>query len=136
MSSSLSEIRDAIKSTITQVGLNVYETVSDVQNSPAVVVLPAEIDFTKAMARGGDEYKFDLCVLVARTETRLAQEKLDQYITGKGPLSIREFLFVNSSLGLPDVDCIVERMRGYGGSFDTAGTNFVGAVLRLCVTVT
>jgi hypothetical protein len=132
----MSQIRDAIKSTVSQVGLNVYDTVPDVSNSPAVVVLPVEIDFTKAMARGGDTYKFDLAVLVARTESRAAQEKLDQYITGAGPKSIREFLFHNSSLGLPDVDCIVEKMRGYGGTFDTATTNFVGALLRLCVTVT
>lgn len=135
MTSSLTEIRAAIKKTVGQAGLNVYDTVPDVQNSPAVVVMPAEINFARAMARGSDEYKFDLYVVVARTDTRSAQEKLDPFITGAGPKSIREFLFRNSSLGLPDVDCIVEKMRGYGGTFDSSGSNFVGAVLRLCVTV-
>lgn len=136
MTSSLSQIRTAIKATISQAGLNVYDHEVDVQNSPACVVKPADALFSGAMRMGGDTYRFDLFVVVARTDTRLAQEKIDQYVTGQGPKSIREYLFHNSSLGLPDVDSMVEKMSGYGGTFDTAGTNFVGAVLRLCVTVT
>lgn len=136
MTSSLTDIRTAIKRTVGQAGLNVYDTIPDVHNSPACMVEPAGIDFTNAMSMGGDVYRFDLFVLVSRTETRAAQQKLDQYITGEGPKSIREHIFRNCTLGLPDVDCMVESMRGYGGNFDTAGSNFVGAVLRLCVTVT
>ncbi|MFG3137702.1 hypothetical protein ACGFZA_16005 [Streptomyces sp. NPDC048211] len=136
MTSSLSEIRDAIKRTVSQAGLNVYDTAPDVTNSPACVIQPSESDFKGSMRMGGDRYWFDLFVVVARTDTRESQERLDQYVTGRGPKSIREFIFHNSDLGLPDVDCFVDRMRGYGGTFDTAGTNFVGAVLRLCVTVT
>lgn len=131
----MTDIRQAIKRTLSQSGLNCYDTVPDVTNSPAVVVKPWETDFTGAMRMGGDVYRFNLFVVAARTDTRAAQDKLDQYLTGQGPKSIREYLFLNSSLGLPDVDCIVEKMLGYDGTFDTAGTNFVGAVLRLTVTV-
>lgn len=136
MTSSLGQIRDALKSTIAQAGLNVYDTVPDVTNSPACVVLPFDTDFTGAMRMGGDMYRFDLYVLVANNDTRSAQDKLDRYLTGQGPSSIREFVFQNPNLGLPDVDCVVQKMSGYGGSFQEGGINMIGAKLRLCVTVT
>lgn len=136
--SSLAEIRDAIAATIQQQGLNVYDTVPDVQNVPACVVIPVEADYTVAMAMGGDKYVFNLAIMVQRSETRQAQEALDEYVTGKGPKSIREFIFRNCTLGLDDVDAVVEGIPkgGYGGTFDTAGLNYVGALLRLSVTVT
>lgn len=136
--SSLSQIRDAIKATVSQTGLNVYDTVPDVQNVPAVVVLPFQTNYATAMAMGGDKYEFNLAVMVQRGDSREAQERLDEYVTGKGPKSIREFIFRNCTLGLPDVDAVVEGIPkdGYGGTFDTAGFNYVGALLRLCVTVT
>lgn len=133
--SSLTEIRDALKATIQQSGLNVYETVPDVTNSPAAVILPDTSDFQGAMAMGGDEYHFDVAVLVAAHNIRDAQRQLDAFITGKGEKSIREYLFRNSDLGLSDVDCHVKGFKGYGGSFKTAMTNSVGAVLRVCVVV-
>jgi hypothetical protein len=133
--SSLTEIRDALKATIQQSGLNVYETVPDVTNSPAAVILPDTSSYTNAMAMGGDEYEFDVAVLVAAHNIRDAQRQLDQFVTGKGEKSIREYLFRNSNLGLDDVDCHVKGFKGYGGSFKTAMTNSVGAVLRVCVVV-
>ena len=133
--SSLTEIRDALKATIQQAGLNVYETVPDVTNSPAAVILPDTSNYANAMAMGGDEYEFDIAVLVAAHNIRDAQRQLDQFVTGKGEKSIREYLFRNSNLGLDDVDCFVKGFRGYGGSFKTAMTNSVGAVLKVCVVV-
>ena len=134
MSSSLQDILEAIKRTVSQTGLNVYDHQSDVTNSPACVIMPHSISFTGAMAMGGDDYDFDLAIVVANVNTKEAQRKLNQYITGKGPKSLREHLFRNGSLGLPDVDCVIKGMRGYGGRFETATTNYVGAVLKLCVT--
>jgi hypothetical protein len=133
--SSLSEIRDALKQTISQSGLNVYETVPDVTNSPAAVIMPDVADYVNAMAMGGDEYHFDVAVVVAAHNIRDAQRKLDQYVTGKGEKSIREFLFRNSDLGLSDVDCVVKGYKGYGGTFKTSTVDMVGAVLKVCVVV-
>ncbi|HVX91177.1 MAG TPA: hypothetical protein VHC20_06165 [Candidatus Paceibacterota bacterium] len=133
--SSLTEIRDALKKTISQAGLHVYETVADVTNSPAAVIMPDLSNFGTAMAMGGDKYHFDIPVLVAAHNIRDAQRQLDQFVTGKGEKSIREFLFRNSDLGLDDVDCHVEGFKGYGGNFKTSMTNQIGAVLRVCVVV-
>lgn len=136
MTSSLGEIRDALKKTISQSGLHVYETVPDVTNSPAAVVMPDLADYQSAMRMGGDTYDFDVAIVVAAHNIRDAQRQLDKFVTGQGEKSVREFLFRNSSLGLDDVDCSVKGFRGYGGNFKGASTNFVGAVLRVRVVVT
>lgn len=135
MTSSLTEIRDALKKTISQAGLNVYETVADVTNSPAAVIMPDLADYNGAMNMGGDEYRFDIPILVSAHNIRDAQRQLDQFVTGQGEKSIRQFLFRNSNLGLDDVDCNVEGFKGYGGGFKTSMTNQIGAVLRVCVVV-
>lgn len=133
--SSLTEIRDALKKTISQAGLNVYETVADVTNSPAAVIMPDMSGYSNAMGMGGDEYYFDIPVLVAAHNIRDAQRQLDKFVTGQGEKSLREFLFRNSNLGLDDVDCHVKGFKGYGGNFKTSMTNQIGAVLRVCVVV-
>lgn len=138
MTSSLADIRTAIKATVSQFGLQAYDRVPDVANTPACVVDIAQnpsIRFSTAMAMGGDQYHFDLLILVANTDSRNAQQVLDEYVTGRGPKSIREFLFSNSGLGLPDVDCMPEKVIGYGGSPEVAGIRMIGAVMRVCVTV-
>lgn len=133
--SSLTQIRDALKRTIIQSGLNVYETVPDVTNSPAAVIMPDIADYLGAFGMGSDEYHFDIPVLVASHNIRDAQRQLDEFVTGKGEKSVREFLFRNSSLGLDDVDCIVKGFKGYGPGYKSATTEFVGAVLKVCVRV-
>lgn len=135
MSPSLTEIRDALKRTISQSGLHVYETVPDVTNTPAAVILPDMSNYSNAFAMGSDEYQFDVAILVAAHNIRDAQRQLDAFVTGQGEKSIREFLYRNSDLGLNDVDCHVKGFKGYGGNFKSSITNSVGAVLRVCVVV-
>lgn len=138
MPSSLTDIRVALKATISQFGLQVYDTVPDVANTPACVVEPAPkntITFGNAFAMGGDEYRFNLIILVAATDMRNAQKILDPYITGQGDKSIRQMLFQNSSLGLSDVDAFAESVQGYNGSPEVAGTKMIGAIMRVCVTI-
>lgn len=138
MPSSLTEIREALKTTLAQFGLQVYSTVPDVANTPACVVEPSikdSIVFTGAMRMGGDTYNFDLSILVAATDVRNAQQILDQYITGQGPKSIRELLFHNVSLGLDDVNCVPVGVREYGGTPQVEGIKMIGAIMRVRVTV-
>lgn len=140
--SSLTELRAALKATLKNAipEFNIYSEVPDVNQLPAAVVMPApasvsgfSCNFNGAFGRGMDEWTLDLYVLVGRTDGALAQQKLDQYITGKGPKSIREILFQNADIGLSDTDVHVEGVRDYGGSFASAGISHVGAVLRITV---
>lgn len=139
MTSSLTDIRTALGATIAQVGLQVYSTVADVVNTPACVVDLANnptVSFSGAMHMGGDEYFFDLLILVANTDVKNAQVILDSYVTGQGSTSIRQALFNSGGLGLGDVDAMAKSVRGYGGSPKVAGIQMIGAIMRVCVTVT
>lgn len=133
-----SEIKDALDNTIEKriPGLKAYGDVSDVVQPPAVVVMPARrtADFTGAMARGMDTWRFDLYVLVARGEVTTAQNALDEYLTGSGEKSIREVLWKNADLGLTDgTDAMVEGIRNYGGKFVTARNEHIGAIVEVVV---
>jgi hypothetical protein len=142
---SLAEIRTALKTTIkaSVPELNVYGMVVDVQQVPAVVITPAptnmngfSCDFNGAFGRGMDEWTIDLIVMVNRVESALAQLKLDQYVTGKGPKSLRQIIFLNPTLGLADdTDAQAEGIREYDAlmPMNTAGIQYVGAVLRITV---
>jgi hypothetical protein len=131
----LNAIRDAIKTTLKAnlPGVHIYDNVPDVQEVPCVIVLPIMADFTVAFARGSDTWQFDLVVSVSRVDVQDGQEQLDKYVSGSGAKSIRQIIFNNPTLGLADTDAHIKSMKGYGGNFDTAGNNYVGALLRLVV---
>lgn len=75
---SFSTIRTAIKTTLGGIsGLRVFDTVEDMVNVPAAVLIPASINFNEAMARGTDSYEFDLIVVVSRADSRSGQNQLD-----------------------------------------------------------
>ncbi|MFE0101157.1 hypothetical protein [Streptomyces sp. NPDC059009] len=144
---SLTEIRTGIKSVIKAniSNLNVYSEVADVAQVPAIVIMPAldhlsggmVCDYDGAFKRGMDTWHMDLSVLVARTETSLAQVELDKYISGTGPRSIRRVIYENSGLGLTDgTDAHASGVRLYGGKFNAAQIDHVGAVVRLIVRTT
>lgn len=134
----LSEIKDALDRTVENriPGIKGYGDVTDVVQLPAMVVMPARdtADFTGAMGRGMDTWNFDLYLLVARGEVTVAQNLLDQYISGSGDKSIREVIWKNADLGLSDgTDAMVTRVMEYGGKFQTARIEHVGAIVRVVV---
>ena len=76
-----SSIRTAIKTTLGSISnLRVFDTVDDMINVPAAVLIPSSINFTEAMARGTDRYEFDLIVVVSRADARSGQNQLDGFI--------------------------------------------------------
>jgi len=134
----LGQIRQAIDNTIQNniPGLRGFNDVTDVVQVPAMVVMPARdtADFNGAFGRGMDIWRFDLYVLVARSESSVAQGALDQYVSGSGDRSLRRVFFEHPDLGLAGVDDVhVEGIREYGGQFQTARINHVGAIVRLTV---
>jgi hypothetical protein len=83
-----------------------------------------------------DEWTFDLIVMVSRVDAVLAQKQLDQYVTGKGPKSLRQIIFQNPTAGLTDgTDIQAEGIREYDAlmPMNAAGIQYVGAALRITV---
>ncbi len=133
----LGQIRAAIDNTVQNniPGLRGFNDVADVIQVPAMVVMPARdtADFNGAFGRGMDTWRFDLYVLVARSESSVAQDALDQYVSGTGARSLRRVLYEHSDLGIGVDDAHVEGIREYGGKFQTARIDHVGAIVRLTV---
>lgn len=132
---SLQAIRDAIKATLegNLADVTAYDTVPDASNLPAVIPIPDEADFAVTMGRGTDTWEFNLYVLVSEGEMGLAQDALDDYVSGAGEASIRAVIFANRTLGLSDVDAHVSAMTDYNAKFTNSELPHVGAVLRLIV---
>lgn len=133
--SSLQTIRGAVKETLETAieSLRVYDTVPEAVELPAAVVQPTAADFDVAMGRGTDTWTFDLLILVSWGDSELAQNSLDDYVTGAGVNSVREAIFQARSLGLTDSDAHVREMTSYGVRFQAASIDHVGAVLTLVV---
>lgn len=132
--SSLAKIRKALADTIkdnVQREINVYQSVPDLPQFPAVVIRPDSCDFAGTFNRGSDTWKFDVYVLVARTEADNAQKVLDDFAAGGGLNSIREAIETNYSLGLDDTEAFVRSLKGYGGDFQSARANHIGAILKV-----
>lgn len=136
--SSLAAIRTAIKTTLNAAiaDLNTYDTVPDASNLPCVVVAPVNADFDVSMGRGLDTWHIDLFVLVSDSERKLAQDQLDSFVTGAGPRSIRQAIFLERTLGLSEAtgtSAHISGMTSYGAKFTMSALPHVGAKLRLTV---
>lgn len=130
---SVTAMRQAIKATVKAAipSLNVYDTVPDVTQLPALVVMPHTGHFLEAMQRGHDKWEFELFILVAIPTVEFAQDQLDPYITGAGPNSIREVFYMEPTLGDVVIDAVVSGVDKYGGHYQTCGIPHIGACLRL-----
>lgn len=134
---SLKQIRTATGSTLEAnlSGLKAHRTVPGSAAGDIVVIQPADdlADFNVAMGRGTDTYQLDLIVLVPNRDLQLAQDKLDDYITGAGSSSIRQVVFNNRTLGLASTNAHVSGVFGYGADYRLGETPYLGATQRLVV---
>lgn len=133
---SLKAIRAAFSTTLVSVigaGTAVYQRIPAQPALPCVCVVPAIGNFVQSMARGTDTYELDVIVLVPSADNDVAQDRLDDYVTGAGDKSIRQGIFNNRTLGLSNVDAHISGMTDYGGSFEAVDVDHIGARLRLVV---
>ena len=130
----LQDVRDGIKTTLENniTGLRVYDVVPDYAlNFPVAIVLPVNINFNISMQRGTDLYTFDILVAVERGNSRTAQDKLDQYITGQGSSSLRQAIFNNRTLGLDNTDATITGVSNYAADVNLNGVDAIGANVSL-----
>jgi len=139
MTATLSDVRKALSDTIRQadIGVYTYAQVRDKGHLPAVIIEPVESDFHLAFNRGSDTWDFNLFVLVRGADEDAAQRKLDKYVSGHGPNSIREIVANNKGLGLPEgsVEATVYKLSAYGGEFKWNNNEHIGAILRARVLI-
>jgi hypothetical protein len=135
--SSLRQIKqalaDTIEAAVTAEELNVYTYIPDLIQTPAVCIDPHNSDFTGAMARGDDMWRFNVYVVVQRTDAEESQDFLDGLLDSDGPSSVRGAIFAKPDLGLSDCQAFVTSMHEYGGGYRDARIDVIGAVLRVDV---
>jgi hypothetical protein len=139
---SFTELRDAIVTVLEDAlpeeqGVSLYAKVVDRANLPAIVVEPGPATFPLTMGRADDEWNFGLIVMVPYTDAGLAQDQLDQYLSGSGATSIRQIIMRARTLGRSDVQAAyVSGMSDYGTSFAMAGVDNLGCRLQVTVKTT
>lgn len=134
--STLKQVREGFVATVQPILVaeaQVYQYIPAHPVLPCLCIVPATADFAVSMGRGTDTWVFDLTMLVPSGNEELAQQLLDEFVTGAGPTSVRQALFQNRTLGLADVDAHIAGMTNYGGSIEAVGVDHVGASLRLVV---
>lgn len=88
----VSAIRDGIKARLATIdGLNTYDTAPDQVLAPAAVVIPGKpaVSYDSTMARGSDDYRFTIQLLVSKQIDHDAQDKLDGYLDASGATSVK-----------------------------------------------
>ncbi len=108
---------------------------------PAAVVIPGDpsrknayaINYDCTMGRGSDDYLFTVIVMVSNKVERASQEALDQYLAGSGPLSIKQAIEGEQTLGGIVHFTNVTAVRDYG-LVNYGGQNYVGAEFVVEVT--
>ena len=90
-------------------GLRVYDHIPDTISVPMAAVAIDEVTYHRSFAGGDPVYRFVITVLVARTEERTAQRKLEDYLSYGGDKSVRAAIEADMSLGNRVQTCVVER---------------------------
>lgn len=113
--------------------LNGYPTIPAVVHAPAVVVAPAAkptARFDVTMGLGTARWYFDVMVLTPFNEMDSGQELLDSYIDPNSSSSITAALMENHTLGGTVDDSRVIEISNYGGKFENANVQHIGAIIN------
>ena len=94
-------------------GLRVAETIPDNPNPPIAVVLPPSIQFDTSFGRGADTYTFVIALIVARSDERSSQIRMDGYCDPTGSSSIKTAIESDKNLGGAAMSLRVQEMRNY-----------------------
>jgi hypothetical protein len=90
MPSSISDIRQGLADALRTIpNLRVFDLVPDNPNPPGIVISLDRVMYDSVFARGCDEYEFILHLIVARADDRSGQIRLEEYVAGSGPHSIK-----------------------------------------------
>lgn len=138
----LAQVKTALAQTIAAYGsitteAYIYDNIEEFVHTPAIIIdvsPDSSADFEESFGGAHEIWKMDIYVLVSRSKGSGAGAKeLDQYLTREGPKSIRNAIYLNSSLGLEDTDATAHGISGYGGRFEFGSVDHVGAIIRVRV---
>ena len=111
---SIQTIRAALATNIATIpGLRTSVDIPENPSPPIAVIGLESVDFDSAFAGGLTEYTFLVTVLASRASERMAQSKLDGYIS-TGASSVKKAIESNKTLSGAAFDVRVTRMTNIG----------------------
>lgn len=131
----VTEIREGLAEAVRRgvPALRPYAKVPDSFTTPAAMVFgPERIRYDSTMARGSDEYRFPLRVYVGRVDEKGAQDRLDAFVSGAGPQSLKVAIESDPTLGGVVDFARVEEARNYG-PYQSGQANYLGVELLVFV---
>jgi hypothetical protein len=100
MAATVSEALAGLREAIAQIpGLRVVEYLPDQINPPVAVCAVDEVTYHQAFAGGDPQYQLTVTVIVDRASERIAQKKLDAFLSYGGTQSVRAAVEADMSLG-------------------------------------
>lgn len=100
MAIDITAIRDALAENLSSIsGLRTSGNVPDNPNPPIAVVFLETVEYDDAFRGGLTTLMFNIMVIVSRADDRTAQNKLNDYISPDGVLSIKSAVESDRSLG-------------------------------------
>lgn len=110
-------------------GLATYGYVPDSIIAPTFFAGEVDITYDAAYARGMDDIRVTCKILAApATEVQTGQQRLDGYLKGAGPTSLKAAIESDDTLGGACDDLRVERVQGYR-LYELGGVTYIGAEL-------
>jgi hypothetical protein len=94
---------------------------------PTIDIFPEDIDYDKAMERGGDENHVAVRACVGLTSDIGAQKKLDRLLASSGASSVKAAIESDTTLGDACDDLRVTRCSGYQVYPRADGTSVLAA---------
>jgi hypothetical protein len=116
--SSFTAIREGLRTNLENIeGLRTASIVPDNINPPMAIVAPGPVTFLTfdtTFTRGSDDMIFVITLFVSRQWDRTSQNKLDSYLSGEGPQSVKVAVESDLTLGGAAMSVAVEQARNYG----------------------
>lgn len=129
---SITLIREALAANLATIsGLRTSADVPDLPNPPIAVVALRSVTYDGAFDGGLTNYNFAVTVIVGRAAERVAQSRLDAYIS-TGSSSVKSAVESDKTLGGNAYDCRVVSMDSVG-SLSISDTTYLAADFTVTV---
>jgi len=126
MPSSISDLRARLAEALRTIPtLRIFEVLPDNPNPPGIAINLERVVYDSVFARGADEYEFTLRLFVARSDDRTAQIRIEEYVAGNGPSSVKAAIENDPTLGGVAQTIRVSEARNVGTQDRPDGTSLI-----------
>jgi hypothetical protein len=134
---SITLIRNGLGANLrTLTGLRVSETIPDSFSPPIAIVSLQSVQYNGAFntssAQGLTTYNFVVSVIVGKVAERVAQSRLDSYVS-TGASSVKKAIESDRSLGGAAFDCVVSEMTNIGAVLLSGDVSYLAADFTVVV---